>query len=491
MGYAQNLPFELDASFQPNVDFRDAEPFYQNGRLVYQQAGVLGDIWEDSSTGKLYIAGNFIFVEDSIRYAGNICLNKDGSLFKDFNTPFESMGQFFPINDSVFFTIGQMWYSLVDTLGKVNLGWMHNLYNSVRCLHGSFIYFYEDGSSLWSNFTPNPNVDGCKIILPPDTFPHRHIVKVDPEGKWDSTFVIDADYGGLSFFPYDSNRILMCAPPRFIINYGTHTVNGIWRTFLDGTLDTTFHAPISDEWADGDIVPVVEKDGKIFITGYFLLEGNNTYHHLIRLNENGSLDTTFMNHEGPTDSAGNFSSVTAIAPTEDGGYLVGGIFNKYQGHKKNNIAKITYNGAVEPQHFTSSGPSNHVLGNAGFIREILPSAFGGYYVIGNFRDWNGQPTGPIIRLHGLNVGLEEHERQVQKLKVFPNPAKESIRFYGIGSSKIENLLLIDVQGKTLEADFWETSSNTYETNTSKLKPGMYFLKVVSEGEVAVGKFIKH
>ena len=88
------------------------------------------------------------------------------------------------------------------------------------------------------------------------------------------------------------------------------------------------------------------------------MKGQTQYHTLVRLNPDGSLDSTFMNFSGPIDT-NNFYVVTfPIAPTDDGGYLVGGTFNSYQGYPKPSIAKIDSSGAVEPQYFTSGGPDS-------------------------------------------------------------------------------------------------------------------------------------
>lgn len=483
---AQIQPFSIDSSFQSHFDFRNTYSEWINNRLVRQSGGTIKDIWEDKSNGQIYLVGDFDYTVDTNHYFGHISLESDGSHFEDFIATFGSAFVFFPINDSVFFS-GLDGERLMDKRGKAIYSWSVNQNNSVPCDVTIHTYFYKDGSSLWSNSQGNFN--GCAIVVPPDTFPHRYIVKVDPEGKWDSTFTIDADQAGINFLGYDSTRILMYSYPRYTIQYGNYSVNGIWRTYLDGTFDSTFNSPVSDSLADGGFIPVVNDDGSIFLLGSFLLEGDSDYHTLVKLNSDGSLDSTFMNNAGPTDSTGAFSSVTAIAPTEDGGYLVGGIFNEYQGYERNGIAKIDQYGTLEPNYFNGEGIDSAFIGNP-YISEILPSAFGGYYVVGNFRSWDGQPSQPIIRLHGMYVGLEEHGQEIQELKVFPNPASEKISFYGTANEEPEEVLLIDIQGKSTKAKINNTGFNSYEIDISDLQSGMYFLKLLSDGEVSVGKFVK-
>ena len=54
---------------------------------------------------------------------------------------------------------------------------------------------------------------------------------------------------------------------------------------------------------------------------------------------------------GPGDSLGRTVETTTIVPTPDGGYLLGGFFNQYQGISVNNLAKLDSNGRIQPEYF--------------------------------------------------------------------------------------------------------------------------------------------
>ena len=218
------------------------------------------------------------------------------------------------------------------------------------------------------------------------------------------------------------------------------------------------------------------------------MKGQTLYHTLVRLNPDGSLDSTFMNFSGPIDT-NNFYVVTfPIAPTDDGGYLVGGTFNSYQGYPKPSIAKIDSSGAVEPQYFTSGGPDSSIILGANYplVEFIYKSKFGGYYVGGDFLKWDGQPSQPLIRLTDLVIGLDENGRPIEsksEVSVYPNPAQNQITIQS-------NVLLVKAQVFNLQGQL-VTTGRANSFSIEGLKSGIYFIKaILKNGEVVSKKLIK-
>ena len=218
------------------------------------------------------------------------------------------------------------------------------------------------------------------------------------------------------------------------------------------------------------------------------MKGQTQYHTLVRLNPDGSLDSTFMNFSGPIDT-NNFYVVTfPIAPTDDGGYLMGGTFNSYQGYPKPSIAKIDSSGAVEPQYFTSGGPDSSIIlgANCPLVEFIYKSKFGGYYVGGDFLKWDGQPSQPLIRLTDLVIGLDENGRPIEsksEVSVYPNPAQNQITIQS-------NVLLVKAQVFNLQGQL-VTTGRANSFSIEGLKSGIYFIKaILKNGEVVSKKLIK-
>jgi len=488
-GIAQS--FQLDPTFQPFFDIRT------------QNSPYLGSMVELPS-GNIVFGGAFdiVFSNPTVTNTNIGSVTRAGGRNYNFSSTFSQGGVVDFYNDSLLIN-GDGDYVLKDTNGNVwNWNWRLNYLKTVYCATGRF-YVYQDGSTLFGN-SGGRNGQACDIINPPDTFPGRHIVKVNPQGLWDSTFIGIANFAPRGFLPYDSNRLLVYGQPFQLTHYNGVQVDGLFRIYLDGTLDTTFSSPISTVVASNFFNPhLVESNGKFFLSGSFLLKGQTQYHTLVRLNPNGSLDSSFMNFSGPIDTNNFYAGTSPIAPTDDGGYLVGGTFNSYQGYPKSSIAKIDSSGAVEPQYFTTGGPDSSIILGANYplVEFIYKSKFGGYYVGGDFLKWDGQPSQPLVRLTDLVIGLDENGRPTElksEVSVFPNPTKGIVNIES--SEEIERVEVYDLMGSRynfLSHRVSRKNEGMYRSVNKKIldlanfEPGIYFLKVVLDnGQVVSKKLIK-
>ena len=467
--------FGLDMSFQPFFDIR-------NQRYVSVQ-----DILELPSCN-IILSGNFqIGLPPSQNFNGLISTVRSGA--RNFNYMEDGGGGgIIQISDSTF-AVGNRYFVQLDTNGnQFQYSWNVNCGYTANCSNTSIPYFYSDGSSLFSK-GKNGQGEPCDIINfnPRDTFPGRHIVKVNPQGNWDSTFTHDANDAPRGFVSYDSNRILIYGFSNRFTFYDSIKVDGLCRIDLNGNLDTSFHSPLLDSTVISGGGPLlIDKDGKILLGGQFYLKnGGGQFYTLVRLNPDGSLDSTFMNSSGPQHSIASISSVYTVAQTADGGYLVGGSFTNYQGYSRNSIAKIDSNGQVEPQYFTGLGPDSSYADGSGFaqVYMIKKSKFGGYYVGGDFLKWDGQPSQPIVRLYGLNtsVGLVEKKQEKEKVLVYPNPFRESlnIRIQDFNFKADYQYQIRDLKGRLLKTDAIKEAVNRIDLN--QLGKGSY-LFVLLENE---------
>tara|TARA_R110002049_G_scaffold254642_1_gene430116 strand:+ start:1755 stop:3248 length:1494 start_codon:yes stop_codon:yes gene_type:complete len=476
--------FVLDTTFQPFFD------------ITKQRGALISDMYE-SKSGKLYITGEFTLQlpPQLNSFNGIISIFTDGRRNFSFNN-IGGGGIIMPISDSVFVN-GNNAYGLIDTNGnRFNYNWLLNYNKSIKCKTGT-PYFYSDGSSLFGNGRDNSGMP-CPTIYNGDTLTRRHILKLTPDGLWDSTFTGDANHPPVGFAPYDSNRILIYGVPTRFSHYNGVRINGLCRIFLDGTLDTTFTSPMSTSFNFNYFIPkLVEKDGGFFLSGTFLLEDYpNQYLTLVRLKADGSLDSRFMNFSGPTDSTNFVYGVSALATTEDGGYLVGGVFNSYQGHAKNGIAKIDSNGKVQPQYFINSGPDSSDWQGVGYpsVNFIYKSKFGGYYVGGDFRKWNGKSVQPIVRITDLVTSVRENPSLAEKatIAVFPNPSNG---YFTISSDeKVMAFSVIDLLGEEVisQPSVITNSNESLAVILSNHKDGIYFLRLTLEdGSLISKKLIKN
>lgn len=135
-------------------------------------------------------------------------------------------------------------------------------------------------------------------------------------------------------------------------SYNGQSVNRIARLNTDGSLDSTFE---TGSGFDGNVMSILlQDDGKIILSGFFSSYDGETHHKIIRLNPDGRPDTTF-------DSGDGFDGLSPfdVIVQEDGKILVGGIFNEYNGHPCDNIVRLNPNGSYDTT-FNNAGFSGTV-----------------------------------------------------------------------------------------------------------------------------------
>jgi hypothetical protein len=120
------------------------------------------------------------------------------------------------------------------------------------------------------------------------------------------------------------------------------------------TLDPSFHAALA---ADVDILRVlVQPDGKLLLGGQLSDFGPLpvTIDVVVRLNSNGTRDSTFapVRSPFPTGSPGT-TVVYSLALQPDGKIVIGGVFSTLNGIRRDQVARVNPNGSVDT-NFTAS-----------------------------------------------------------------------------------------------------------------------------------------
>jgi|TARA_R110000744_G_C19354168_1_gene560687 uncharacterized delta-60 repeat protein len=136
--------------------------------------------------------------------------------------------------------------------------------------------------------------------------------------------------GAFEYFNYDGN-----------IN---NKKNRLVRLNPDGSEDNDFYDNLGDGFNNEIWTIEVQSDGKILVGGDFSQLDGNARNSLVRLNEDGSEDTTFYTNL----TSGVGGKVLATATQTDDKILVGGFFTTIGGVNLNNFARLNSNGTVEP-----------------------------------------------------------------------------------------------------------------------------------------------
>ena len=160
------------------------------------------------------------------------------------------------------------------------------------------------------------------------------------------------------------------------------TSDRVMRVNADGTRDTGFNSGgVGAGPRSTDVQALaLQPDGKVLVGGSFLTYNGATASYLIRLNANGSLDTSFH-------PSGSFNStVQALAVQPDGKVLVGGNFTGY-------VLRLNADGSRDATFNPGgTGPNNSVAA-------LVLQPDGRVLLGGNFTTFNGSAApGRVLRL---------------------------------------------------------------------------------------------
>ena len=86
-------------------------------------------------------------------------------------------------------------------------------------------------------------------------------------------------------------------------------------------------------------------------------------------------------------------------------------------------------------------------------------------------------------------GVEEIENTVN-VNLFPNPASASLFVESADGSKITNIKVYDLLGKTILIQKFNTAEIKQEVSVTDLNTGIYYIEIVTESGSAVKKFSK-
>jgi uncharacterized delta-60 repeat protein len=272
----------------------------------------------------------------------------------------------------------------------------------------------------------------------------RFVARLNANGSLDTTFGAN--------LPFLNNRVFSMAlqsDGKILIGGTFNTVNnvapgGIIRLNSDGTLDTTFDAGLNLGTFSGTFAIAVQSDGRILIGGEFTGVNGVTRGSLARLNADGSVDTTFGN--GIAVAGNRFPDVSDIVIQPDGRILVAGGFTSVNGVARSAIARLNSNGTLD----TTFG--NGLSGVSGTVEKIARRSDGQIFIVGDFSAVNGVFRGCIARLNAdgstdlaFGQGLSGTTGRINDVLIQPTDGRVLIggifiQFNGVARGRITRLI---------------------------------------------------
>jgi uncharacterized delta-60 repeat protein len=380
-----------------------------------------GGVWTIAvqSDGKVLVGGNFAGYAGTANRHRLIRLNSDGTLDTAFCQNAVDGGKF----SNVVTTIA------VQSDGKILVGGNFESYAGTA-FRNRLIRLNSDGT-LDTAFTANSSDDNkfrsniASVVIQSDgevlvggdfsnyagIANRNRLIRLNSDGTLDTAFTENSSDGG-KFGLVLVNSIAIQSDGKVLVggnflNYaGTSGRNYLIRLNSDGTLDTTFTQNVSSDIKFNNLVNsvAVQSDGKILVGGNFTdYAGPASRNRLIRLNSDGTLDTAFT--ENSSDGGKFRSSIESVVIQSDGKILVGGSFTSYAiqsdggAFNRNGLVRLNSDGTLDTA-FCQNAVDGAKFGISGTVSTIAVQSDGKILVGGTFTNYAGTTSrNRLIRLN--------------------------------------------------------------------------------------------
>jgi uncharacterized delta-60 repeat protein len=162
------------------------------------------------------------------------------------------------------------------------------------------------------------------------------VLRLNADGSVDSSFTA-SNYNGPGLITAQTDGKILATGDALAGDGSLHGT--ITRLNPDGTPDASFTPADLD--ADTISGLVEQADGKLVVAGYFAFVNGAAHANIVRLNTDGSVDSTF---NASTDAG---DGINALALQPDGKILIGGVFQTVDGVAHSPVARLHPDGSLD------------------------------------------------------------------------------------------------------------------------------------------------
>ena len=233
-----------------------------------------------------------------------------------------------------------------------------------------------------------------------------------------------------------------------------------------GDLDPTF-APafLADDYP---FLIVRQSTGKLIVSGNFEVVNSLGTRKLLRLNPDGSEDTSFN-----VPAIAREADISALAIQPDDAIVIGGTFTAVNGTPRQSLARLNSEGALDPDlslSFADDGPSG-----TPFITKLLVRPDGTLIVAGRFTSVNGVAHLNLVRLlpNGsrdatFNASTDQSPRT---LAAYPdNSLLVGGLFSLVNGAPSKGLVRLDPQGALVSTTVFSPGLNVLRADDLAIQP---------------------
>jgi len=252
--------------------------------------------------------------------------------------------------------------------------------------NGSFIFssVYKENSTYTYGYFTDYEESGLLTS-------YKNLVKLNPDLTLDTSFNVGTGfneilYSGSSIIEQSDGKIIATGT---FTSYQGLSANRIIRLNTDGSRDTTFN--IGSGFSNFTQKPSIDLLDRIIVTGIFSSYNGIARNCIIRLLPNGNVDTSFVIGTGF-----NNTTLSAIV-NEDNSLIITGYFNSYNGVPcGNGITKLNSIGTIDTSFNVGSGFNPYVTNNPTYLTRIEGET--SFYAVGYFTSYKGVSENRIIKI---------------------------------------------------------------------------------------------
>ena len=267
--------------------------------------------------------------------------------------------------------------------------------------------------------------------------------------------------------------------------YAGQDQKSLIRLNSDGTKDATFEIGSGfSNFNTSDAIRAIKilENGKMYIVALSSFYNGAIVGRPIRLNANGSVDTTFTQGATIEDSG----SVDALGIQADGKVVVGGSFRYINNLIKSpkRIMRLNSDGTLDASFKESSVLPEKASGLVeGTCLDISIQGDGKIWLVGSFYNYVGTVSFSAVRLVGDSfLSINQPTVMKNQTLLYPNPVRHTLHL----TAPVSLIKVLDLNGKQLEV-----LENTNKVDFSAYANGLYILTLQKEnGMIETHKVIK-
>lgn len=212
---------------------------------------------------------------------------------------------------------------------------------------------------------------------------YNRIIKLDNTGSIDTTFNMGAGFNNTVYCMATQSDAKLIVGGDFTTYSGSNATR-LARINVSGTLDTTFNVGAGPNGGVYDFK--IQPDGKIVAVGNFTTYSGSSIAGIVRINTNGTRDTTFNVGTGFTGTP------NAITMQSDGKFIVVGNMTNYSGSSITRILRINTNGTRDLTYNSGTGLSNTAY-------SIAIQSDDEIIVGGDFTTYSGSSVNRLVKIN--------------------------------------------------------------------------------------------